>query len=209
MASADGHASQLPMSVTGYILAGGKSRRFGSDKARAELDGLPLLARVAKILSHNCDKVFAVASEADQYADINVASIGDLHPGGGPIAGLETALSHQLEHRGPGWIILASCDLAGLKVGWTRAVLKRAAELDSPVAAIAFWNEFWQPFPAAYHTRLLPLTKTLLDDGNASFQALLSLCGKNALALPLPNDWPATPQINTPADLAAFKSGED
>ena len=37
--------------VPGYILAGGRSRRFGTDKARAEVGGTPLLRHAAASLS--------------------------------------------------------------------------------------------------------------------------------------------------------------
>lgn len=195
------------MSVTGYILAGGKSRRFGSDKARAELSGTPLIVRVAEILRRDCDRVLAVADMADKYADLNVPTIADVRPDRGPIAGLETALSHQREHRGPGWILLVSCDLAGLKVEWTAAVRKHATELGeaAPAKVVAFRSDFWQPFPAAFHTDLLPIATKQLDAGNASFQALLSDGEAMANALPLPGDWPGTVQVNTPADLEAFR----
>jgi molybdopterin-guanine dinucleotide biosynthesis protein A len=195
------------MSVTGYILAGGKSSRFGSDKARAELEGVPLLVRVADVFRLICDDVFAVADVPGKYADVNVPTIADLRPGRGPIAGLETALAHRLQHRGPGWILLASCDLAGLKIEWTKAVLKHATTLDesSSIKAIAFRSEFWQPFPAAFHTDLLPFATRQLDAGHASFQALLSDSEARAIALPLPADWPGIVQVNTPADLGAFR----
>jgi molybdopterin-guanine dinucleotide biosynthesis protein A len=198
------------MSVTGYVLAGGKSSRFGSDKARAELEGVPLLVRVADVFRLICDDVFAVADVPGKYADLNVPTIADLRPGRGPIAGLETALAHRLQHRGPGWTLLASCDLAGLKVEWTKTVLKHATTLDadSSANAVAFRRDFWQPFPAAFHTDLLPIATKQLDAGIASFQSLLSHSEAMAIALPLPDDWPGIVQVNTPADLEALRDAD-
>jgi molybdopterin-guanine dinucleotide biosynthesis protein A len=195
------------MSVTGYILAGGKSSRFGSDKARAELERVPLLVGVADVFRLNCDDVFAVADLPGKYADLKVPTIADLRPGRGPIAGLETALAHRLSHRGPGWILLASCDLAGLKIEWSKSVLKHATTLDagSSAKAVAFRSDFWQPFPAAFHTDLLPIATKQLVTGKASFQSLLSHSEAMAIALPLPNDWPAIVQVNTPSDLDSFR----
>ncbi|MDQ3331430.1 MAG: hypothetical protein M3552_12375, partial [Planctomycetota bacterium] len=52
-----------------------------------------------------------------------------------------------------------------------------------------------------FHTDLLPLITAMLDEENASFQRLLSDGRSKAFALPLPSDWPETPQVNTPEDL--------
>lgn len=193
------------MSVTGYVLAGGKSSRFGSDKARAILRGVPLLVRVADTLRLSCDEIFAVADSVDKYADLGLPTIADFQPGKGPLAGLETGLSHQLARRGHGWIALASCDMAGLKRSWLDEILVAISKADAQAAlAIAFRGDFWQPFPAAFHTRLLPAVKAVIGSGHASFQQLLSHAQSQTLAVPMPNDWPAMPQVNTQADLADF-----
>ncbi|MBK7285215.1 MAG: NTP transferase domain-containing protein [Sphingomonadales bacterium] len=41
--------------ILGAIIAGGKSRRFGSDKTVAELRGKPLIQHVIDGLSPQCD----------------------------------------------------------------------------------------------------------------------------------------------------------
>ncbi len=101
--------------------------------------------------------------------------------------------------------MLASCDMAGLKTAWTEEILKRIPAAEAQAAlAIAFKGEFWQPFPAAYHTNLLPLVSQMLKTGEASFQQLLSDAKAPTVSVPMPQDWPAMPQVNTPADLAEF-----
>lgn len=185
-----------------YVLAGGKSSRFGSDKARALLDGAPLIARVADVLWTGGCEVICVADVPDKYADLDLLTIADRRPGSGPLAGIEAALADRLDRYGEGWIVLASCDLVGLKAEWVQAVVGHlpAAKKEEKLA-VAFRGEFWQPFPAAYHTDLLPPVSELLDGEKASFQRLLSDARANAVALPLPADWPPVPQVNTPEDL--------
>lgn len=84
---------QIPRPVA-YVLAGGKSRRFGSDKARAVVHHQPFLLHVARQLAPLCESVWVVAQRAGQYEDLGLATLGDLAPGSGPLAGLQTALSH-------------------------------------------------------------------------------------------------------------------
>jgi molybdopterin-guanine dinucleotide biosynthesis protein A len=190
--------SKLPA----YVLAGGKSSRFGSDKARAVLDGVPLVARVVNVLRTACDEVLAVADVPGKYADLGVETIADRRPRLGPLAGVEAALADRLDRYGPGWVVLASCDLAGLKAEWVETVLRDLPE----TGAVVFRGDLWQPFPAAYQTDLLPLVTEALDAGRASFQRLLSDPRAKATALPMPADWPAVPQVNTREDLDQLNS---
>lgn len=191
------------MKITGYILSGGQSRRFGSDKARALLDGVSLIVRVTETIRSSCDEVIIVADVAEKYSDFGLRTITDLRPGWGPVTGLETALSHRLEAHGPGWILLVSCDLAGVGSNAVQHVINRLPDdaATRTVRAVAFHAEKWQPFPACFHTDLLPLCSSLLDEGKASFQRLLSDPRSHAQPLPLPPDWPATPQVNTREEL--------
>lgn len=185
-----------------YVLAGGKSSRFGSDKARAVLQGTPLIVRVSDVLRPVCHEVLAVADKPGKYADLGVETIADRRPGLGPLAGVEAALADRLDRYGPGWVVLASCDLAGLETEWVEEILRNLSE----TGAVAFRGDLWQPFPAAYHTDLLPLVTEALDAGRASFQRLLSDPQAKATALPMPSDWPAVPQVNTREDFDRFLS---
>lgn len=188
--------------VPAYIVAGGKSSRFGSDKARATIAGTPLIVRVAEPLRGVCGEVVCVAEVADKYADLGLTTIADRRRGQGPLGGLESALSDRLDRHGPGWTILASCDLALLMPAWVEELL---AHRNDRHRAVAFRNGFWEPFPGAYHTALLPIVAELLDAGQASFQRLLS--DERSVVFPLarPSDWPETPQVNTPDELDAAR----
>ncbi|WP_054859654.1 NTP transferase domain-containing protein [Gracilibacillus sp. JCM 18860] len=51
--------------IIGIVLAGGKSRRFGSPKAFAELNGVPFYCYPVQILSRLCSSVYVVARQQD------------------------------------------------------------------------------------------------------------------------------------------------
>ena len=186
-----------------YVLAGGKSSRFGSDKARADLGGMPLILRVASVLRSGSREVIAVADVAGKYVDVGLETIADRRPGLGPLAGIEAALADRLERYGAGWVVVASCDMAGLKAEWVTTVVEHLAAAGG-ANAVAFRRDFWQPFPGGYHTGSLPVVSELLDRGGASFQRLLSDERTNAAAVALPADWPAVVQINTREEFERF-----
>ena len=76
--------------VLGVVLAGGQSRRFGSDKALAELGGSTLLDRAVAALARQCDAV-VVAGRHDGAGQ----GLADWPRAGlGPLGGLAAALHH-------------------------------------------------------------------------------------------------------------------
>ena len=73
----------------GVILAGGRSRRMGRDKAMTLLDGRTLLDWVAAALSQAVSEVIVVGREEAE----GIRAIPDAMPGGrGPSAGIVTGL---------------------------------------------------------------------------------------------------------------------
>lgn len=182
-----------------FILAGGRSQRFGSDKALAQPRDRTLLEEThdlarAPLLSHG---VTAIARRAGQYDSLGIATLGDDTPDLGPMGGLLTALRH-LDH-GETWALLLPCDLWGLQPRWLNLLLTtpRCGQ-----RAVAFRGDLWQPLPGLYHRALLPTCEALLDQGRAALWHLLDAA--KARALPLPDDWERAVQVNRPDDLAAI-----
>lgn len=179
-----------------YVLAGGRSRRFGSDKARVVRHGMPGLVWLREqLLAFGCPRVTAIAREDGAYYDLGVTTIADLHPELGPLGGLEAALSDARENR----ILLLSCDLLELRESWLRRLTA------SPGQAVAFHQETWHPFPGCYERSLLPVVTRRLSESGAgrSFQSLLNAPEVASVALPLPADWPEVVSFNTQRELEA------
>lgn len=172
-----------------YILAGGASSRFGSDKARADMDGVTLIVRVAREVRPVASRVVVVADRPAKYDDLGLETIGDLTPGHGPLGGIQAALHHHGPH---GWLLCLSCDRLGLRTAWIEDLL-RARRRGNP--AVAFRGRRWEPFPALYHGALTPLVDEALAGGNTSPWRVMTRCA--AVALPLPPDWHACTDINT------------
>lgn len=76
------------MRVLGAIIAGGKSRRFGSDKAAAPVDGVPMIERVHAALAEQVDAVVLCGRHWGGMQAIPDRPGPDL----GPLGGLNAAL---------------------------------------------------------------------------------------------------------------------
>jgi molybdopterin-guanine dinucleotide biosynthesis protein A len=92
----------------GVILAGGASRRFGSDKAQAHLGGKPLLDWVAGRALPQVDLLLVNTGDQDSPT-AGLERLGDDAPGEGPMAGLLAAL-RAAEQRGFARIASFACD---------------------------------------------------------------------------------------------------
>ena len=176
-----------------YILSGGKSSRFGSDKARAELNGEPLLKRIVRILQPCAESFTAVADVAEKYADLGIRTIADTRPGLGPMGGLLAALK---DRREPGWLLMCSCDMVALDCAWVETL---AAARTPTALAVAFQGERVEPLFALYHSQLIGKIEQCADSAELSPSRLI--LGVPAVILPLPNNWPEFAHVNTQEEL--------
>lgn len=170
-----------------YILAGGRSSRFGSDKARALLDGEPLVVRVARMLEVDA---IVVAAESGTYDDLGLTTIGDDEPGLGPVGGVMTALRHAA---GP--VFVAGCDLRDPRAEWAQQVI------GTGTTAAVRTARGWEPLFARYEPEVLPVAETLLAEDERSLQVLLDQVG--AVALEPPEGWPGESSFNRPEELGS------
>lgn len=179
-----------------YILAGGQSRRFGSDKARAHFDGRPLIRRIADRIKPHVHSVTVVADVRNKYADLGLTTIADHQPGLGPIGGLATAIDHLVAHSGGGWLLLCSCDL----IDPEPTLIHRLSEAIAPGRkAIAFKAHRWEPMFALYCRSIRPDIHRAIADDRLAMQQLLDRA--SATPVTLPEGSSALAQANTPAEL--------
>ena len=169
------------MRVLGAILAGGQSRRFGSDKASALLDGKPLLDHVADALRGQT-KALVVAGRAWP----GIESVTDLpSPGLGPLAGLAGALDHAWRHDFDA-VLSSGCDVIGLPENLAEQ-LGTAPSIASDLPIIGLW-------PVALRTSLL---EWLADPQNRSVYAFAAHIGARKVDLKA-----SLRNVNRPEDLA-------
>lgn len=189
-------SSTLPL----YILAGGMSRRFGTDKARAVLQGQSLLQRVAEQLLPTASAIWIVADQPGKYADLGLATIADPTPNRGPVNGLVTALDHRLSEHGPGWLVVAPCDLTTPAPHWIQPLLN-ATDLSVAGCATVYVDPIgrWQPLPCIVHTDVLEVARQAVSEERLSLCRFLK--SVDAKPVPLPAGHDHIPNANTPQEL--------
>lgn len=81
---------KLPASA--LILAGGQSRRMGTDKALILLDNQPLIAHIARTLRATFHEVLLSTNHPEKYAFLHLPILQDPIPDTGPMAGVIAGL---------------------------------------------------------------------------------------------------------------------
>lgn len=182
-----------------YILAGGKSSRFGSNKARATVAGGPLIMQVRSSLEPFASSIIVVAEADGAYEDLGLKTIGDLKPGLGPLGGLQAAIS---DMTGEGWFLLSQCDRLGIRPEWVRRLIDGRRAAGEGCRAVVFRGRYYQPIPGLYHSSLQSAVDDLIAMGELKLSSLLDPAFTHALELP--ENWARSKDINTKNDLKDY-----
>src|SRR6266542_3037884 len=79
-------------SMTGLLLAGGRSTRMGSDKAMMDFEGEPLAERVLRVLRAVSNAVLVASGDGERLSALGVRQVADAIPDAGPLGGIVAGL---------------------------------------------------------------------------------------------------------------------
>jgi molybdopterin-guanine dinucleotide biosynthesis protein A len=104
--------------LAAVVLAGGRSRRMGTDKALISLGGMTLIERVAAEAALVAAEVWISANDPAPYRFLGRPVIPDRFPGRGPLAGLDAGFASSEQPA----ILLLACDLPNVRAPWLAAL---------------------------------------------------------------------------------------
>ena len=190
----------LAISPSIAVLAGGKSRRMGRDKARLELEGATLLERIAHVASRVAPTIVVGRVREDDFQFPEIPFIEDQEPGLGPVGGLQTALIH---FDTPA--IVLGCDMPLLHPSSLQWLVERFLELDGHDGLATRREDGLEPLFSVYRPRVLTEIDAMLDDGERSLRRLISR--GDFEEVPVPEHVAATlTNVNTPEDFDAIST---
>ncbi len=179
--------------LSAFLLAGGASSRMGRDKALIEIEGNPLLVRLASMLQNLAGEV-AILAPSGRYESFGYKVLPDRLANCGPLSGVETALRHTRHC----WALILACDLAHVTPDWLVTLASHArpgldviTSGDNPLCAL--WN-----------VSALPAVSAALDSGQFRVRSVVATLKSENLIPPDPGilaNW------NRPEDLPP-SSGE-
>lgn len=186
--------------IAGLVLAGGRSSRFGSEKAAARLGGRSLLEWSLEALRPACDRLAVSAAEGTQAAalatKLGLAVLTDdpAHPDG-PLAGVSAGLRWAAS-RGGTHLATLPCDTPRIPAD---LVIRLIAEGGEAFAAWARTPAGDHPLCALWSVDLLAPLEASLARGHPAVRRFLAEVGGVPVEF---HDPGAFANVNTPGDLA-------
>jgi molybdopterin-guanine dinucleotide biosynthesis protein A len=141
--------------LTGVLLVGGASRRFGSPKALASLDGETLAERAWRLLGESCDERIAVGKHADGLP-LPFEIVDDGSDVRAPIAGVVAGLRAATHDR----CVVVPVDCPWLRTETVRLLGERVAVPQTG------------PLPGGYVKSMLPELERRLQAGELSLRGV-------------------------------------
>lgn len=195
--------------VTGMVLAGGRSRRFGSDKLLAPVGGRALVQHAVLALAPLCAEVLVVVrpvgdppplpSTADAGVPIRV--VRDPEPFGGPLVGLLAGLERAAE---PIALVVAG-DMPSLEPAVLAMLTSRLHRTEAHAVALVQRSRP-QPFPVALRVGAATAgVRRLIGEGERRMDAIFRHLAVDAIAeaewRPLDPDAATLRDVDVRADL--------
>nr|WP_319998780.1 molybdenum cofactor guanylyltransferase [uncultured Draconibacterium sp.] len=159
------------MQITSIILAGGKSKRMGTDKALLELDGRTLLERAIN-LCRPFSADLLISSNSDFHAGFNYPVIKDEVKNCGPISGIYSCLKQS----NTDWNLVLSVDAPFVDTLFLQFLLKESGDFD---AVVPFTEKGAEPLIALYNRSCIEKMEQLLDNGDYKMHNLLKSVNTN------------------------------
>ncbi|NIT13424.1 MAG: NTP transferase domain-containing protein [Candidatus Dadabacteria bacterium] len=156
--------------VAGLVLAGGRSRRFGSDKRFYKIDGKTLIQIACEKIAALCPENYLVVDKHFDIKHINIQGINiirDVEEYKGPLVGIYSAL---LQVQSEGCMVIP-VDMPHLTMPLLEYIKNKAKRSD----LIVLYDNEYLPLPGFYSYSLLPLMKSSLDKKDYSLRSLVRI----------------------------------
>ncbi len=144
--------------VTGVILAGGMSSRFGSNKALSRFEGERLIQRLCNTVGSVTERMMLITNTPDDFAFLDLDSQKDLVPRCGPIGGIYTAL----KTADTTLCLCVACDMPFIRPGFLEFMIERSSGYD---VVVPMNDGREEPLCAVYRETCVPAIKRRIQAG--------------------------------------------
>lgn len=156
--------------TTAIIMAGGQSRRMGTDKSMVPVRGRPLVETVAEQLRGSFSQILVSANTVEKLTFLGLPIIRDRVPGQGPLMGIASALEASVNELN----FVIACDIPYIDLRYVRRMLMRADGVDAVIPTTG--DEKYEPLFAVYRKSALGAINGVLSSGGRKISDIFSRC---------------------------------
>ena len=141
------------MNITAIILAGGQSRRMGTDKALLPYLGKPLIQYSIDLALYFTENII-ISTNREETGRLGFPVVKDKFPLKAPLAGIHAGLSASKTD----WNLVLTCDMPNVSVqliNYLLSMLEENSELVLPGH-----HGYAEPLCGFYHRNLIPLIES-------------------------------------------------
>jgi molybdenum cofactor guanylyltransferase len=159
--------------ISGYVLAGGRSSRMGTDKTLLQLAGKPLIEHTVTKLHRVCAEVHILSSNPALAAYGPL--VPDIHPDCGPVGGMEAALTQSRRD----WNLFLAVDLPFLPSAFVHGWATHWMQCANDGARIRLFSDEGHPHPTfcLLHKDVLPFLSGAISARNLKLMRVLEEAG--------------------------------
>jgi molybdenum cofactor guanylyltransferase len=196
----DGARWVLTEDATAIVLAGGRSRRMGTDKSMLPIQGRPMIEHICWQLRATFTRVLISANEAQKFSFLGLEVIPDRIPDQGPLMAVASALEASTSELN----LVVSCDLPQIKLAAVRRMLAEAEGADVVVPRTKDGQE--QPLFAVYRRSARRYMEDALTSGSRRLRHIYDLCRVRFIEF---DDTGWFINLNTKADYERFRGSAE
>ena len=198
------NAHKKPFPVTGVILAGGKSRRMGANKALMQLGEDSLIGHIIRRMHLVTDELLLITNSPTEYVHLDLPMYADIIPNTGALGGIYTGLMSASYDA----VICVACDSPFLEPKLLTYLVSVLGEYDAVMPYTSNHNDtqiILQTLCGVYSKRCLPIIASMLQASELRVHALQEWARVQSVS---PEVWQRLDpegmsffNINTPADF--------
>jgi molybdopterin-guanine dinucleotide biosynthesis protein A len=153
-------------------MAGGASRRMGTDKSVLSIKGRPIIERTCQRLAACFEQILISANEANKFAFLGFQIVPDKVTEQGPLMGIASALEASANEIN----FVVACDIPRIELGYVRRILSEAVNSDADIIVPVTDEGKYEPLFAVYRRSALKDINKVLSSGGRKISDVFDLC---------------------------------
>ena len=149
----------MSYNATAIVLAGGKSRRMGRDKALIEVDGTPLISLIVGQLKPHFSRIIVGAADDGKFDFLGLPVVQDKEPNCGPLMGLASTLEASESEVN----FVMACDIPEVNVELIHTLMSLADGYDCVIPSLG--DGKYEPLFGVYRKSVFPEASKMLAAG--------------------------------------------